>query len=416
MKLEEIGFYTLSDKRAENVSIISDLQRCELILTDVCNFKCPYCRGVKNDFKKTLTLKEAENIVDLWASNGLKNIRFSGGEPTLWPELVKLIEYTKNKKSIKHIAISTNGSSDIKLYRRLVKFGVNDFSISLDACCSSMAKTMSGKNIDFNIITNNIKELSNFVYVTVGVVLTDKNISQINDIIKFSESLGVSDIRIIPSAQYDKRLSVNITDDILQKYPILNYRINNIKNNRHVRGMQYSDSRFCHLVLDDMAVIGDYHFPCIIYLREQGEPIGSIIGKTIKEIRKERYDWMVSHDCYKDNICFKNCLDVCVDYNNRVSELRIKKVSLPKIDEQLFTKYTWEGAHISSIFGIPMRTDSLIKNKDKISPFVVGWCRSDNLTVKPKDGQIAVMFEKEGTVWWNHLTRTEFLAISGIGV
>jgi hypothetical protein len=39
MELEKIGFYTLSDERAENVTHETPLQRCELILTEDCNFK-----------------------------------------------------------------------------------------------------------------------------------------------------------------------------------------------------------------------------------------------------------------------------------------------------------------------------------------------------------------------------------------
>lgn len=46
MKLEEIGFYTLSDNRALNVSAWSPMMRCELVLTDRCNFRRPYCRGL----------------------------------------------------------------------------------------------------------------------------------------------------------------------------------------------------------------------------------------------------------------------------------------------------------------------------------------------------------------------------------
>ncbi len=67
MKLEEIGFYTLSDARAENASVDSPLQRCELILTDKCNFNCPYCRGVRPDIKGTLPYKSAKAIIKLWA-------------------------------------------------------------------------------------------------------------------------------------------------------------------------------------------------------------------------------------------------------------------------------------------------------------------------------------------------------------
>ena len=49
MKLEDIGFYTLTDERAANTCKDSRLSRCELILTDVCNFKCPYCDKKSNN-------------------------------------------------------------------------------------------------------------------------------------------------------------------------------------------------------------------------------------------------------------------------------------------------------------------------------------------------------------------------------
>ena len=43
--LKGIGFNTLSNERAINASATSQLQRCEIILTDACNFKCTYRRG-----------------------------------------------------------------------------------------------------------------------------------------------------------------------------------------------------------------------------------------------------------------------------------------------------------------------------------------------------------------------------------
>jgi hypothetical protein len=47
MKLEDIGFYTLSDNRALNVSAWSPMMRCELVLTGRCNFRHPYCRSLR---------------------------------------------------------------------------------------------------------------------------------------------------------------------------------------------------------------------------------------------------------------------------------------------------------------------------------------------------------------------------------
>ena len=207
MNLKEIGFYTLSDERAENVSMESQMKRCELIITEYCNFKCSYCRGLKPEIYgnrkiKELTLDEVKYIIDLWCANKpLENIRFSGGEPTLHKNIVEIVKYAKTS-GIKRIAISTNGSNKISLYKELIDAGVNDFSISLDACCAEVGDKMAGgiKNSWLKVVEN-IKEISKLTYVTVGVVLTPENIDGTIDTIKFAHSLGVADIRIITASQ-----------------------------------------------------------------------------------------------------------------------------------------------------------------------------------------------------------------------
>ena len=62
MKLEEIGFYTLTDERAKQASITSPLWRAELIITDRCNFKCPYCRGLLSEQRGDITERDAFKV------------------------------------------------------------------------------------------------------------------------------------------------------------------------------------------------------------------------------------------------------------------------------------------------------------------------------------------------------------------
>lgn len=320
--LNNIGFYTLEDYRAKNVSINSPLWRCELILTNACNFNCLYCRGLVKGLRNAMPLEQAKYIIELWSNDGLKNIRFTGGEPTLYKGLSDLIKYAK-KSGIKRIALSTNGSADFDYYKYLYECGVNDFSISLDACCASTGDKMSG-GIDgsWDKVTSNIIKISELTYVTVGIVIDENNLSECLRTIKLASFwLGVDDIRIIPSAQYNKLLSIvdELSNDLLDKHPILNYRVKNIKNGRNVRGIKQTDNHKCPLVIDDMAIVGNYHFPCIIYLRERGKPI----GKICNNMRQERIKWYHNHNTFEDNICRNNCLDVCIDYNNKVNEFNL---------------------------------------------------------------------------------------------
>lgn len=316
MKLDEIGFYTLSDNRAKTISSKTSLTRCEIVLTDRCNFNCIYCRGLKKDLTGDIPLELAEKIIHECASHNLFAIRFSGGEPTLYPYLEDLVKLAK-KLGVERIAISTNGSAPKDQYLKLIALGVNDFSVSLDACCASMGDKISGTYGFNKIIENNIRFLSTMTYTTVGVVLNSFNINDCEKIIEYADSLGVWDIRLIPAAQDGAFIpKIKIKDSILKKYPILNYRYNRIIRNLPIRGIDKGDYTKCGLVLDDLAICGNYHFPCIIYLREQGNPIGEV--SSMDEMRMERLKWFKEHLTHLDPICSKNCLDVCVMFNNMV--------------------------------------------------------------------------------------------------
>jgi len=78
------------------------------------------------------------------------------------------------------------------------------------------------------------------------------------------------------------------------------------------------------------------------------------------------------------------------------------------LDPALFTQYLWEGCTIQQAFGFPLRTHEVKKNAKKIVNHVVGYCKAEKLFVRRKKNEVAVMFEKGGRRWWNHLRKEEF--------
>src|SRR5690606_5058022 len=97
--LNTIGFYSMSDDRVRNTSEHSQMKRCEMIITEYCNFRCSYCRGLKSEIykdrtKKQLSIKEIISNIDYWCEGQpLENIRFSGGEPTIHPDIKTAVKY-----------------------------------------------------------------------------------------------------------------------------------------------------------------------------------------------------------------------------------------------------------------------------------------------------------------------------------
>lgn len=60
--LKNIGFYTLSDERAKNTSVTSQMKRCEMIITEYCNFHLEFV-----DVDSIKTFMRERGIQTLWA-------------------------------------------------------------------------------------------------------------------------------------------------------------------------------------------------------------------------------------------------------------------------------------------------------------------------------------------------------------
>jgi hypothetical protein len=295
----------------------------------------------------------------------------------------------------------------------LLDAGVNDFSISLDACCASTIDKMSGTKGRMASILKSIRFLAERTYVTVGIVLNEFNRHELEDTIRLAVSMGVSDIRVIPAAQHSSELP-KIDSDI--KFKILQYRKNNASQGVPVRGIRQYDSHMCPLVLDDVVIAGQDHYPCIIYLREGGSPIGSIDSKTFREDRKL---WFENHDTHKDDICCHNCLDVCRQYNNQW--LNFQEYGAPKLSADNFDWTAWRlgSESFSEVFGEHLRFADVQSNanlRSKIKNATIGYCHSSECQVRPKENHCCVMFHiGDGRERWTHIRNDEMYLIYGGG-
>ena len=315
MKLENMGFYTLNDKRALTSSSETNLKRCELVITNKCNFGCPEC-PVANIKSNDISIEEAKQTLDYWIDNGVETIQFSGGEPTLHSDLPELVKYCKNK-DVKNIVLATNGTADIHLYTELIKCGVSEFSVSIYSHCFLGVKIPTEVNGFWMTIIKNIQKIAKKSRITVGLDFSSTTSDDIVSNITFISALGADDIRLTtnePVNEFINELN-EIPTDVLLKHPILKYRVQKIINNASQPGVCPRDSSKCYLVLDDITVSEGNHYPCMIYMRNGGQAI----GKVSKDMRGERKNWVQSHNAHKDSICSKNCLAICVAFNNKAN-------------------------------------------------------------------------------------------------
>ncbi len=126
-----------------------------LSLTDACNFRCSYClpqgyvaRSLTGDPLEDTVLSgsEVSNLVRGFSSLGFKKVRLTGGEPTLRPDIVSIVESVASTPGIETVALTTNGYRLDTLAAPLRAAGLRAINVSLDSLDPLRFKRLTGSS------------------------------------------------------------------------------------------------------------------------------------------------------------------------------------------------------------------------------------------------------------------------------
>lgn len=105
-------------------------------LIDRCNLRCVYCmptNGLKFlPDERLLTVDEIALIAQAAAGIGFRKVRFTGGEPTLRPELVEIVRRVAAVDGIDEITMTTNGTRLPQMARDLAEAGLTRVNVHID--------------------------------------------------------------------------------------------------------------------------------------------------------------------------------------------------------------------------------------------------------------------------------------------
>lgn len=105
-------------------------------LTDKCNLRCTYCmpeEGVDWIGKaKHLTINELERVIAILCEEGIEEIRLTGGEPLLHPDVVEIVKMIASLPTKPEISMTTNATRLGSLADDLKLAGLRRLNISLD--------------------------------------------------------------------------------------------------------------------------------------------------------------------------------------------------------------------------------------------------------------------------------------------
>jgi cyclic pyranopterin phosphate synthase len=104
-------------------------------VTDRCNFRCVYCMPEEGmqwlKRESILSFDEIERIARVAVNLGVDELRLTGGEPTLRPNLPELVARV-SRLPVRSLSLTTNGFLLRSMARPLAEAGLKRINVSLD--------------------------------------------------------------------------------------------------------------------------------------------------------------------------------------------------------------------------------------------------------------------------------------------
>lgn len=182
-------------------------QEIRLIITQACNFNCYFCHreGISQNKK---TLLDVDDICYIYENAnkklGFDTMTISGGEPLLVKNIVDIARslYERGCKT----TIVTNGS----LLNKNFEIGkyISKINISLHTLEEKEYEKIVGKEDQFNVVINNIKEFRKMypnieINLNYALIKKENLIDELNQIIGFAteNKLNIKFIELFPKGK-----------------------------------------------------------------------------------------------------------------------------------------------------------------------------------------------------------------------
>lgn len=168
-----------------------------LSVTDRCDFACVYCMppGGEEDHAERpelLSFEEIARLCRVLAGMGVNRIRFTGGEPLVRRDLVRLIELVERSAPGAKLVMTSNGSRLSELARPLRAAGLGGVNVSVDSLdAERFAQVTRGGKLS-RVLAGVHAALDAGLAVKVNAVLLDQTLPDAAALVEWAWSLGIT--------------------------------------------------------------------------------------------------------------------------------------------------------------------------------------------------------------------------------
>jgi GTP 3',8-cyclase len=163
---------------------------------DRCNFRCTYCMPAEGlpwlPRQEILTPVEIETLVRLFVDLGVREVKLTGGEPTVRPELPDIIRRVRGVAPHLDISLTTNGYLLDRLAGPLRQSGLDRITVSCDSLLRHRFAEMTRRDaLDRVLAGLRAAEEAGFAPIKVNcVVIRGSNDDEVADFAALARETG----------------------------------------------------------------------------------------------------------------------------------------------------------------------------------------------------------------------------------
>ncbi|NEX11226.1 MAG: GTP 3',8-cyclase MoaA [Prosthecochloris sp.] len=192
----------LSDRYRRTVDYV------RLAVTSQCNLRCMYCmreeHTVYNPEGEALSGDEIVSMLAVLARMGVSKVRYTGGEPLLRQDIVRLVRDAKALEGIETVSLTTNGLLLDRYLDDLVAAGIDAINFSFDTFDPERYREITRRNLFDKVHSNLLRLLEcDALLVKINVLLLRKvNIDEITTFVELTRDRPVT-VRFMELMPFD---------------------------------------------------------------------------------------------------------------------------------------------------------------------------------------------------------------------
>ncbi len=337
----------------ERITAGVGLHRMTVFLTYACNLACIYCKTIAfHDApagRRGFDLAGFDSLLDAHTASPVRHLHLTGGEAATVRGVVDMVRRAR-QRGVRAISMTSNGTLGSRLYLDLIAAGLDELRISLDASDDALGAALTRRSGAFAATLRTLAELAEarrggvrFVLI-LNAVVGVQNRHRLAELVRFLLGFLPDDVKLITEADLRDGLGdfpeapavrAEIAAELSRRppetLPLLRRKLETVfapeaiglPSTAPVGGRPGSnDPRWrCYVPLTERTLDIAHYYPCSVYLREGGEPLGSLSDPPDLQ-RRRSATFVREADCQADPICRRYCLHCTRLFNDRANAAR----------------------------------------------------------------------------------------------